>query len=98
MLYRQLFILFQQLIVCVILIIRTYALYNCSKRLLIWVTLIFIALAGGSSAGTIGQYAGNLTPFPGVGCFETYTVNEYVIILAVLRVYSKVIADLPVVG
>lgn len=77
-LYRQLFIFFQQLIVCVILIIRTYALYNCSKRLLIWITLIFIVFAGGSSVGTIGQYAGNLTASPVVGCFETYTVQESV--------------------
>ncbi|KAG1840814.1 hypothetical protein DFJ58DRAFT_809694 [Suillus subalutaceus] len=74
MLYRQLFIFFQQVIVCVILIIRTYALYNCSKRLLIWITLIFIGLVGGSAAGTFGQYAGSLTT--GVGCFETYTAEE----------------------
>lgn len=71
---RQLFIFFQQFIVGVILIIRTYALYNCSKRMLIWTTLIFVILAGGSSAGAIGQYAGNLTTSPGVGCYETYTV------------------------
>jgi hypothetical protein len=72
---RQLFIFFQQFIVGVILIIRTYALYNCSKRMLIWTTLIFVVLAGGSSAGAIGQYAGNLTISPGVGCYETYTVE-----------------------
>lgn len=76
MVTRQLFIFFQQFIVCVILIIRTYALYNCSKRLLTWITIIFIILAGSASVGTFGQYARNLTTSPGVGCFETYTVEE----------------------
>lgn len=73
--FRQLFIFFQQVIVCVILIIRTYALYNCDKRLLAWITIIFVTLAGGASAGTFGQYATNLETSPGVGCFETYTVE-----------------------
>ncbi|KAG2140857.1 hypothetical protein BD769DRAFT_1662778 [Suillus cothurnatus] len=94
--YLQLFIFFQQFIVGVILIIRTYALYNCSKRMLFWTTLIFVILAGGSSAGAIGQYAGNLTISPGVGCYETYTVEVYVIILAPFLVCSKVVADLSV--
>ncbi|KAG1779285.1 hypothetical protein EV702DRAFT_95053 [Suillus placidus] len=76
MVTRQLLIFFQQFIVCVILIIRTYALYNCSKRLLTWITIIFVVLAGSASVGTFGQYARNLTTSPGVGCFETYTVEE----------------------
>jgi len=72
---RQLFIFLQQFVICVILIIRTYALYNRSKRLIVWVTFILIVLAGGVSAASFGQYAGNLTISPGVGCFTTYTAE-----------------------
>ncbi|KAG1790003.1 uncharacterized protein HD556DRAFT_756249 [Suillus plorans] len=72
---RQLFVFLQQFVICVILIIRTYALYNRSKRLIIWVTFILIVLAGGVSAATFGQYAGTLTISPGVGCFTTSTVE-----------------------
>ncbi|KAG1900438.1 uncharacterized protein F5891DRAFT_314616 [Suillus fuscotomentosus] len=72
---RQLFIFLQQFVICVILIIRTYALYNRNKRLIIWVTFILIVLAGGASATTFGQYEGNLMISPGVGCFTTYTVE-----------------------
>ncbi|KAG2152631.1 uncharacterized protein EDB93DRAFT_256183 [Suillus bovinus] len=72
---RQLFIFFQQFIVCVILIIRTYALYNRSKRLIIWLTIVLVVLAAGASAGSFGQYARNITSSPGFGCFETYTAK-----------------------
>ncbi|KAG0699207.1 hypothetical protein DFH29DRAFT_60486 [Suillus ampliporus] len=61
--------------VCVVLIIRTYALYNCSKRLLMWIIIIVLALAGGVSAGTFGYYSSNTNVLPGVGCYETYTTE-----------------------
>ncbi|KAG1731121.1 hypothetical protein EDD22DRAFT_1014233 [Suillus occidentalis] len=60
----------------IILIIRTYALYNCNKRLFAWITIIFVGLAGGAS--------------------EPLDIEAYVIILAILRVCSKVVAELPV--
>ncbi|KAG1750889.1 hypothetical protein EDB19DRAFT_1677502 [Suillus lakei] len=52
---------------------RTYALYGGNKRLLTWMTIILFALAGAAAAGTIGQYSGDTSILPGVGCNETYT-------------------------
>lgn len=73
---RQLFVFSQQVIICVILIIRTYALYNRNKYLLAWISFILIVLAGGAGAATIGQYAGNLKTSPGIGCYGAYSVES----------------------
>lgn len=75
LLFRELFVFFQQFIVCVILIIRTYALYNCSKRLLAWITIIFLVLAGGSFAVCFGHHTSDETISLGVGCYDTYTAE-----------------------
>ncbi|KAG1732941.1 hypothetical protein EDB19DRAFT_1911754 [Suillus lakei] len=72
---RQLFFFSQGLIVCFVLTIRIYALYGCNKRLLTWIIIIGFALAGGACAGTIGNFSGNATILPGVGCYETYTAE-----------------------
>lgn len=76
MVFRQLFVFLQQVIICVILIIRTYALYNRNKYLLAWISFTLIILAGGAGAVTIGQNAGNLKTSPGIGCYGTYTVES----------------------
>ncbi|KAG1790866.1 hypothetical protein EV424DRAFT_909236 [Suillus variegatus] len=70
---RQLFFLFQGLIVCLILTIRIYALYGCSKRVLIWMIIIGFILVIVACAGTFGHFSSNATIYPGVGCYETYT-------------------------
>ncbi|KAG1731614.1 uncharacterized protein EDB91DRAFT_1153633 [Suillus paluster] len=74
-LFRPVFIFLQQFIVCVVLAIRTYALYNYSKRLLKWMIIIALALAGGVSAGTFANYSSNGNILLGVGCYETYTAQ-----------------------
>ncbi|KAG1841867.1 hypothetical protein C8R48DRAFT_738551 [Suillus tomentosus] len=70
---RQLFFLFQGLIVCLILTIRIYALYGCNKRVLIWMIIIGFILVIVACAGTFGHFSSNATIYPGVGCYETYT-------------------------
>ncbi|KAG2139294.1 hypothetical protein DEU56DRAFT_325853 [Suillus clintonianus] len=77
-LYRQLVIFAQAIIVCLIMTIRTYALYGCSKRLLTWLIIILVALAGGASVGTFGRFSGNTIILPGIGCYETYTAETSV--------------------
>lgn len=72
-LYRQLAIFLQTAIVCVMMTIRTYALYGCSKRLLTWMTIVMIALAGLACADTFGQFSGNVETVPEVGCNETFS-------------------------
>lgn len=72
-LYRQLAILLQAVIVCIIMTIRTYALYGCSKRLLAWMAIVMIALAGLACVGTFGHFSGNMEIVPGIGCNETFS-------------------------
>ncbi|KAG2750435.1 hypothetical protein P692DRAFT_20831933 [Suillus brevipes Sb2] len=72
---RQLFFFSQGLIICLVLTIRTYALYGFSKRLLTWMIIVGFALAVGACAGIFGHFSGNATIFPGVGCYETYTAT-----------------------
>ncbi|KAG1871471.1 hypothetical protein F4604DRAFT_1769871 [Suillus subluteus] len=70
-LYRQLTFIVQAVIVCLIMTIRTYALYGGSKRLLTCMTIIMIALAIAVSVESLGRFAGVL--LPGFGCYETDT-------------------------
>ncbi|KAG1737416.1 hypothetical protein EDB19DRAFT_1909738 [Suillus lakei] len=76
--------------------IRTYALYHCSKRLLAWLLVILVALAGAASVGTFGRFSGNTIILPGVGCYETYTAETYAILFDVLCTCSQAVADLSV--
>ncbi|KAG1867215.1 hypothetical protein DFJ58DRAFT_768950, partial [Suillus subalutaceus] len=68
-----------------ILIIRTYALYGGSKRLLTLMTIIMITLAITVSVEGLGRYMGPAALLPGVGCYETYTVAMYAILFALLQ-------------
>ncbi|KAG1871477.1 hypothetical protein F4604DRAFT_814988 [Suillus subluteus] len=70
-LYRQLTLVFQAVVVCLIMTIRTYALYGGSKRLLTWMAIIMITLSIAVSVGSLGHFTGVL--LSGAGCFETYT-------------------------
>ncbi|KAG2138794.1 hypothetical protein BD769DRAFT_1384555 [Suillus cothurnatus] len=65
----ELLIFGQQFIVCFILSLRTYALYGRSKRLLIWMVVAGIALAGVASVGISGH--STVIIVPGVNCFES---------------------------
>ncbi|KAG1864472.1 hypothetical protein C8R48DRAFT_772992 [Suillus tomentosus] len=56
-----------------IMVIRTYALYGCSKRLLAWMVIATIALTGIACAGTFGQFSGDIEVVPGLGCNETFS-------------------------
>lgn len=71
LLSRELLIFGQQFIVCFILTLRTYALYGRSKRLLIWMVVVVIALAGVASAGVFGHSSSNVIVVPGVNCYES---------------------------
>ncbi|KIK40386.1 hypothetical protein CY34DRAFT_269993 [Suillus luteus UH-Slu-Lm8-n1] len=71
-LFRQLSLIFQAIVVCLIMTIRTYALYGGSKRLLACLTIIMSALAIAVSVGSFGQFLGNAVLLPGIGCYETY--------------------------
>ncbi|KAG2125038.1 hypothetical protein DEU56DRAFT_983397 [Suillus clintonianus] len=69
---RELLIFFQQFIVCFILTLRTYALYGRSKRLLAWMVVAVITLAGVASAGMFGNHSSIMIIVPGVDCYESY--------------------------
>ncbi|KAG1780805.1 hypothetical protein EV702DRAFT_680938 [Suillus placidus] len=71
LLSRELLIFGQQFIVCFILTLRTYALYGRSQRLLIWMVVVVIALAGVASAGIFGHSSSTVIVVPGVNCFES---------------------------
>ncbi|KAG2367580.1 hypothetical protein BDR07DRAFT_1606022 [Suillus spraguei] len=68
LLYRELAIIIQAMVVCIIMAIRTYALYGCSKRLLTWMVIVMTALAIVACAGTFGQYSGDVKILQEVGC------------------------------
>lgn len=93
---RELLFFFQQILVCLILTLRTYALYCRSKRLLAWMIIIVFSL-GGVTAGTFGLHS-NIVP--GFNCFESYseeiaispglgwvTLLAYELLIFVLTVY-----------
>ncbi|KAG1775394.1 hypothetical protein EV702DRAFT_442565 [Suillus placidus] len=73
--YRQLDIFFQGIIICIIMAMRTYALYGCSQRLLTWMTIIIIALVGLACAVSFAQVSGDAAILPGAGCYEAYTAE-----------------------
>lgn len=64
---RELLFFFQQILVCLILTLRIYALYSRSKRLLTWMIVIVCSL-GGITAGTSGLHSDIV---PGFNCFES---------------------------
>ncbi|KAG2142892.1 uncharacterized protein EDB93DRAFT_598171 [Suillus bovinus] len=67
---RELLVFCQQFIVCFILSLRTYALYGRSKRLLVWMVVVIIALAGVASVGIFGHFPSTVVVMPGVICYE----------------------------
>jgi hypothetical protein len=73
--YRQLDILIQGTIICIIMAIRTYALYSCSQRLLTWMSIMIVALVGVACAVTFAQVSGDAAILPGIGCYEVYTAE-----------------------
>lgn len=72
-LYRELALFLQGIIVCIIMAMRTYALYGCSKRLLTWIIIVMMVLVGVCCAGTFGKYSGDVDIVPGIGCNETFS-------------------------
>ncbi|KAG1770499.1 hypothetical protein EDD22DRAFT_866326 [Suillus occidentalis] len=73
--YRQLDILLQGIIICIIMAIRTYALYGCSRRLLAWMSIIIAALVGVACAVTFAKVSVDAAILPRVGCYEAYTAE-----------------------
>ncbi|KAG1871482.1 hypothetical protein F4604DRAFT_1955866 [Suillus subluteus] len=67
---RQVLIFSQQVFICLILSLRTYALYGCSKRLRKWMAIIGLGLAAGGLAGTFGHDSNSATDGD---CHEIYT-------------------------
>ncbi|KAG2097005.1 uncharacterized protein F5147DRAFT_715690 [Suillus discolor] len=72
-LYRELALFLQGIIICITMAMRTYALYCCSKRLLTWMVIVMVSLAGVCCANTFGQYSDHLVIVPGIGCDETFS-------------------------
>ncbi|KAG1730352.1 hypothetical protein EDB19DRAFT_1912986 [Suillus lakei] len=66
----QVLLVSQQVFICLILSLRTYALYGCSRRLLKWLAIIALASTAGGLAGSFGQDANTAT---NSDCHETYT-------------------------
>ncbi|KAG1867198.1 hypothetical protein DFJ58DRAFT_723886 [Suillus subalutaceus] len=58
---RQVLIFSQQVFICLILSLRTYALYGCSKRLLKWMAIIGLVLTVGALAATFGYDSNSAT-------------------------------------
>lgn len=73
--YRQLVIFFQGIIICIIMAIRTYALYGCSRCLLALMTIIIVALVGVACAVTFAPISNGGVILPRVGCYEAYTAK-----------------------
>jgi hypothetical protein len=67
--YRELLFFSQQIFVCLILTLRTYALYCRSKRLLAWMMIIGFVL-GGVTTGTLGLRKNAVVL--GFNCFESH--------------------------
>lgn len=61
-----------------------YALYGCRKRLLTWIIIVMVALAGVCCADTFGKYSGDVAIVPGIGCNETFSKAVYVVLILVL--------------
>jgi hypothetical protein len=72
---RQVLVFLQTLIVCLILTLRTYALYGRSKCMLAFLVIIFLAFTGGASRETFGLYPTTVTNLPTGGCYQTYTTE-----------------------
>lgn len=64
-LYHQLLILFTQCIVCVILTLRVYALYNCDRRILFVLVVSGLVIAGIGSWALLDQRAFAIENVPG---------------------------------
>ncbi|KAG2132372.1 hypothetical protein DEU56DRAFT_812395 [Suillus clintonianus] len=95
---KQVLVFSQAIIVCLILTLRTYALYGRSKRLLAFLGIIGLAFAGGAAAETFGSYPSTVTNVPG-GCYETFTADTNIrlgLAWVVLSVYESLIFVLTV--
>ncbi|KAG2140692.1 hypothetical protein DEU56DRAFT_290150 [Suillus clintonianus] len=66
----QVLLFCQQVFVCVILSLRTYALYGCSRRLLYWMAIIGLVSAAGGLVGSVGRDSNSATDG---NCHEIYT-------------------------
>lgn len=96
---RQVLVYLQGCIVCLILTLRTYALYGRSKWLLSSLVIIILTFMVGAAAETFGPYSSTVTNLPEGNCYQTYTA-ETTIRLAVaweaLSVYEFLIFVLTV--
>ncbi|KAG2068537.1 hypothetical protein BDR04DRAFT_771097 [Suillus decipiens] len=70
LLANQVLLVSQQVFICIILFLRTYALYGCSRRLLKWMAIIGLTLIAGALAGSFGNDSDSVTDGD---CHEIYT-------------------------
>lgn len=75
MLVRELSLFLSQIAACLILTLRIYALYGRSRRLLICMVIIGIALTGGASAGSFTDNSKTATDIQGSDCHNTLTAE-----------------------
>lgn len=71
-LVAQVFLVFQQVFICITLSLRTYALYSCSRHLLKWMAIVGLALGAGALAGSFGHDSNSATDGD---CREIYTTT-----------------------
>ncbi|KAG1825449.1 uncharacterized protein BJ212DRAFT_1314099 [Suillus subaureus] len=98
---RQVLIFSQTVIVCLILTLRTYALYGRSKRMLAFLVICILAFTGGAATETFGLYPITVTNLPkGGGCYQTYTAEATIrlgVAWVTLSVYELLIFVLTVI-
>lgn len=69
--FRPLFFFVQQMIVCLILTLRIYALYGRSKHLLSWMAMISLVLVGIIFVGYFRDHSDTATDIQGSDCHQT---------------------------
>lgn len=91
---RQVLVFLQAFIVCLILALRTYALYGRSKRVLALMVFIILAFVGGASADTFGLYPRTVINLPLGYCYQVYTAETTIrlgVTWVALSVYEWII-------
>ncbi|KAG2091490.1 uncharacterized protein F5147DRAFT_764261 [Suillus discolor] len=75
---RQVLASLQVFIVCFILALRTYALYDRSRCLLALLVIIILAFVGGASTGAFGHHSSTVTNLPEGGCYRIYAAEKII--------------------
>ncbi|KAG1786689.1 uncharacterized protein HD556DRAFT_1018134 [Suillus plorans] len=90
---------FQQLFICFILTLRTYALYGYRRRLLVWMGIIGFTLVAGMISVRALRYVSVNSAIGGGGCYETYPTTTSIrsgIVWIIMFIYELLIFILTV--